>query len=61
MENNNKNEFMRASQVAKEYPVSKPTLWRWVKDGLITRIKVSSGVTCFKRSEIEALFSGGLK
>ena len=56
-----KNEFMRASQVAKEYPVSKPTLWRWVKDGLITRIKVSSGVSCFKRSEIEALFSGGLK
>ena len=61
MENNNKNEFMRASQVAKEYPVSKPTLWRWAKDGKITAIKVSEGVTCFNRSEIEALFSGGAK
>ncbi len=61
----NKSEFMRASQVAKEYPVSKPTLWRWAKDGKIKAIKVSSGVTVFLRGEIEVLFggevSGGLK
>lgn len=53
-----KNEQMRVQQISKEYPVSVATIWRWAKMGKITAIKVSEGVTCFKRSELEALFSG---
>ncbi len=58
MENTQKNEFLRASQVAKEFPISKPTLWRWVNEGKISKVKVSEMVTVFKRSELESLFNG---
>lgn len=55
---NTKNEHLRASQVAKEFPLSKASLWRWVKEGRLSSTKVSTGVTVFKRCELEALFNG---
>jgi len=58
MQSIQKNEFLRASQVSREYPLSQATLWRWVKEGKLSATKVSSGVTCFKRSELESLFNG---
>ncbi len=56
-----KNEHMRDKQVALEFPISRPTVWRWAREGKLTAIKVSSGVTVFLRSELEALFNGGAK
>jgi len=58
MQSTQKNEFLRASQVAKEYPLSTASLWRWVKEGKLSATKVSTGVTVFKRSELESLFNG---
>ena len=55
------NENMRASQVAKEFPISQASLWRYAKLGILNPIKVTKGLTVFKRSEIEAFFSGGLR
>ena len=52
------NENMRASQVAKEFPVSQASLWRYAKLGLLHPIKVTTGCTVFKRSELKAFFSG---
>jgi len=40
-----KNEYMRDKQVASEYPVSRPTLWRWAKMGKI--VKRSAEVVSF--------------
>ena len=55
---NQPNEYLRASQVAKEYPVSQSTLWRYAKQGTLHPIRVTDGVTVFLRSELEKFYSG---
>ena len=55
------NENMRIKQVAETYPVSKATIWRYVKEGKFNAYKITDGVTIFKRSELEAFFNGGAK
>jgi predicted DNA-binding transcriptional regulator AlpA len=52
------NEYLRPSQIAKEYPISQSSLWRYAKLGLLQPKKVTNGVTVFLRSELEAFFSG---
>ncbi len=52
-----KNEYMRESQVIKEYPIGRSTLWKLVGNGKISTFKPSNGVTCFSRSELEAYFA----
>lgn len=52
------NEYLRPSQIAKEYPISQSSLWRYAKLGLLTPQKVTTGVTVFLRSELEAFFNG---
>lgn len=55
------NENMRIKQVVETYPVSKATVWRFVKQGKLNAHKISDGITIFKRSELEAFFNGGAK
>lgn len=55
------NEYMRPSQIVKEYPISKGSLWRYAKLGLLHPKKVTSGCTVFLRTELEAFFNGGAK
>lgn len=52
------NQYLRASQASKEFPVSKASLWRFAKIGLLHPVKVTSGTTVFLRAELESLFSG---
>lgn len=52
------NEYLRPSQVAREYSISASSLWRYAKLGLLNLQKVTNGVTVFLRSELEEFFSG---
>lgn len=52
------NEYLRPSQVAKEYPISISSIWRYSKLGLLHPQRVTNGVTVFLRSELEAFFNG---
>ncbi len=56
--NQSLNENMRISQVVEAYPVSKSSIWRYVKNGKLKAYKITDGVTVFKRSELEKLFNG---
>ena len=49
---------MRAKQIAKENSIGESTVWRYVKLGLLTPIKLTQGMTVFNRAEVEAFFSG---
>ena len=55
------NQYLRATQIAKEFPISKASVWRYVKLGLLHPKKITSGTTVFLRSELEAFFNGGAK
>lgn len=55
------NENMRIKQVVETYPVSKASVWRYVRDGKFNAYKITDGVTIFKRSELETFFNGGVK
>lgn len=52
------NTYLRPSQVAKEYPISLSSLWRYSKLGLLHPKKITAGVTVFMRSELEEFFNG---
>lgn len=52
------NENMRIKQVIETYPVSKASIWRYVKERKIKSYKITGGVTIFKRSELENFFGG---
>ena len=56
--NNSLNENMRIKQVVETYPISKATIWWFVKQGKVNAYKITDGVTIFKRSELEAFFNG---
>jgi len=49
---------MRAKHISKEYGIAQSSVWRFAKQGLLTPIKVTDGITVFDRSEVEALFNG---
>lgn len=52
------NQYLRATQIAKEFPISKASVWRYAKLGLLHPRKITSGITVFLRDDVEALFSG---
>ena len=52
----NRQELLRAKDVAIMCGISRPTVWRYSKLGRITPIKISNGVTVFRRDEIERVF-----
>lgn len=49
---------LRAKHISKLYGVSTSSIWNYAKQGFITPIKVTSGVTVFDREEIENFFNG---
>ncbi len=50
-------ERLRAKEIAKIYGVSQSTVWHYTRKGLLTPIRVTSGITVFKTDEVEKLFS----
>lgn len=49
---------MRAKQIAQENSIGESTIWRYVKLGLLTPIRITKGMTVFDRKEVEAFFNG---
>lgn len=49
---------LRAKQVALENSIGLSTVWRYVKLGKLTPIRVTDGVTVFDRDEVNAFFAG---
>ena len=47
-------ELLTIDEVEKMLKVSKMTLWRWDKNGLLTKIEIG-GARRYRRSEVEAL------
>lgn len=51
--------FLTIAETVEKYGISKPTLWRWSKDGYLPKVKL--GGKCFYReSDITKLMEGGL-
>jgi predicted DNA-binding transcriptional regulator AlpA len=57
----NQPQKMRAKQVAHENGIGLSTVWNYAKQGLLTPIKITKGMTVFDRSEVEAFFNGSAK
>lgn len=49
---------LRAKQVALENSIGESTVWRYAKQGKLTPIKVTDGVTVFDRDEVDTFFRG---
>lgn len=49
---------MRVKHIVNEFPVSPASVWLYAKQGKLTPIKVTDGITVFDRSEVEAFFNG---
>lgn len=49
---------MRAKQIALENSIGESTVWNYAKQGLLTPIRITKGMTVFDRQEVEAFFSG---
>lgn len=46
--------YVSDAQLAKRYNISRSTVWRWVKAGILPQpVKLSPGCTRFKASAIE--------
>lgn len=52
------NKYLRASEIAKLYPISISSIWRYAKLGLLHPQRVTNGVTVFSSAELEEFFSG---
>jgi prophage regulatory protein len=47
--------FLRDTEVAIRYGVSRPTIWRWTKNGKFPKpVKLGAGSTRWRSSDIEA-------
>lgn len=50
--------FLRQSQILRLVPVSRSTLWRYVRDGFFPRpVKLSSGVTVWRAEDVRRWIS----
>jgi len=54
-------EWLRASEVTKIFPLALSTLWDWAKKGKLHPVKVSTRVTVFSAKELQELFTYGDK
>ena len=51
--------YLTIAETVEKYGISKPTLWRWSKDGYLPKVKL--GGKCFYREgDIIKLMEGGL-
>lgn len=56
-------QYLRASDIVRNrkkgrdgiLPISNATLWAWAKEGRLQPIKLSAGVTVFRKSDVIAL------
>lgn len=48
---------LRPKQISEMFGVSLPTVWRYVRQGKLTRIKPSEKITLFNTQEVLKLFS----
>jgi predicted DNA-binding transcriptional regulator AlpA len=63
MQNETAQQYLRASDIVRSrktgkpgiLPISNATLWAWAKAGKIQPIKLSAGVTVFRKSDVIAL------
>ena len=56
---NKSDKYLTIAETVEKYGISKPTLWRWSKDGYLPKVKL--GGKCFYReSDITKLMEGGL-
>ncbi|EPH08072.1 excisionase family DNA binding domain-containing protein [Campylobacter ureolyticus ACS-301-V-Sch3b] len=53
--------MLRASQVAKLYSVSIPTVWRLVASGKLKTIKPTANITLFKADEVDEFFTTDIR
>lgn len=51
--------FMRAKQLAKYLGIGLSTIWLYAKQGKITPLKISEGVTVFEVEKVEKALFGG--
>jgi len=52
--------YLRIKQVLESVPVSKSTIWQWVKDGKFPApIKLGPATTCWKLSDVRRFLEGG--
>ena len=57
---NNKPEFLKDTELANRYGVSRPTIWRWLKEGKIPNpIKIGVGVTRWKVKDLQVWEESG--
>ena len=47
--------LLTPDEVASKYRISKVTLWRWAKDGLLKPVMMGSK-SCYRQSDIERVF-----
>ena len=47
--------LLTPDEVASKYPISKVTLWRWAKDGLLKPVKMGRK-SFYRQSDIERVF-----
>jgi len=52
IDNCNEKRFYRAKELAEYLNIAKSTVWRYASKGIITRIKLSEGVTVFDIEEV---------
>lgn len=56
----NSKPYLRERQILELLPVSRSTLWRWVKHGQFPKpVKISQGVTVWSQGQVEAFVNGG--
>jgi predicted DNA-binding transcriptional regulator AlpA len=52
--------YLRERQILKLLPISRSTLWRWVRSGQFPKpIKISQGVTVWSQENVDAFMNGG--
>lgn len=49
---------MRVKHIVNEFPTSPASIWLYAKQGKLTPIKITDGVTVFDRKQVEAFFNG---
>jgi len=57
MSKNYRPQMMRAKDVSTYGSIGVSTVWLYAKQGKLTPIKVSKGITVFDRNEVENFFS----
>jgi prophage regulatory protein len=52
---NNVTPYLRDTEAAHRYGISRPTIWRWVKNGKFPKpIKLSTGSTRWRLADLES-------